>query len=137
MAQFFENFLSFYGSFFLLPSIFSKNFNFLSKIGEELSMFMKKLEILTFFTLLKTQKLSYFSLGFLRSLRNSQFFRQKCLSFFYAQFFRELSFLETSKKAWFKGLTALANKPPNMQIFAPSKFGTNPSTDLKVMAKKF
>ena len=38
---------------------------------------------------------------------------------------------------YFKGLTALANKPPNMQIFASSKFGINRSTDLKVMAKKF
>ena len=38
---------------------------------------------------------------------------------------------------YFKGLTALANKPPNMQIFAPSKFGINRSTDLKIMAKKF
>ena len=26
-----------------------------------------------------------------------------------------------------KVLTALANKPPNMQIFAPPKFGINPS----------
>ena len=32
-----------------------------------------------------------------------------------------------------KVLTALANKPPNMQIFAPSKFGINRSADLKVM----
>ena len=38
---------------------------------------------------------------------------------------------------YFKGLTALANKPPNMQIFAPSKFGINRSTGLKVMTKKF
>ena len=38
---------------------------------------------------------------------------------------------------YFKGLTALVNKPPNMQIFAPSKFEINRSTDLKVMAKKF
>jgi len=38
---------------------------------------------------------------------------------------------------YFKGLTALANKPPNLQIFAPSKFEINRSTDLKVMAKKF
>ena len=38
---------------------------------------------------------------------------------------------------YFRGLTALANKPPNMQIFIPSKFGVNRSTDLKVMAKKF
>ena len=36
-----------------------------------------------------------------------------------------------------KGLTALANKPPNMQIFAPSKFEINRSADIKVMAKKF
>ena len=36
-----------------------------------------------------------------------------------------------------KWLSALANKPPNMQIFAPSKFGINRSADLKVMAKKF
>jgi len=35
---------------------------------------------------------------------------------------------------YFKGLTALANKPPNMQIFAPSKFGI---TGLKVMSQKF
>ena len=35
-----------------------------------------------------------------------------------------------------EGLTALANKPPNMQIFAPSKFGINWSTGLKVMTKK-
>ena len=39
---------------------------------------------------------------------------------------------------YFKGLiSALVNKPPNMQIFAPSKFEINRSTDLKVMAKKF
>ena len=38
---------------------------------------------------------------------------------------------------YFKGLTALANKPPNMQIFAPSKFGINRSTGLKVMSQKF
>ena len=38
---------------------------------------------------------------------------------------------------YFKGLTALANKPPNMEIFAPSKFGINRSNDFKVMAKKF
>ena len=38
---------------------------------------------------------------------------------------------------YFKGLTALVNKLPNMQIFAPSKFEINWSTDLKVMAKKF
>ena len=37
---------------------------------------------------------------------------------------------------YFKGLTALANKPPNMQI-APSKFGINLSTGLKVMSQKF
>ena len=36
---------------------------------------------------------------------------------------------------YLKGLTALVNKPPNMQIFAPSKFEINRSTDLiKVMA---
>ena len=33
---------------------------------------------------------------------------------------------------YFKGLTALVNKPPNMQIFAPSKFGINRSTDLSI-----
>ena len=38
---------------------------------------------------------------------------------------------------YFKGLIALANKPPNMQIFAPSKFGINRSTGLKVMSQKF
>ena len=38
---------------------------------------------------------------------------------------------------YLKGLTALANKPPNMQIFAPSKFGINRSTGLKVMNQKF
>ena len=38
---------------------------------------------------------------------------------------------------YFKGIIALVNKPPNMQIFAPSKFEINRSTDLKVMAKKF
>ena len=37
---------------------------------------------------------------------------------------------------YFKGLTALANKPPNMQIFAPSKFGINRTTGSKVMTKK-
>ena len=36
-----------------------------------------------------------------------------------------------------KGITALANKPPTLQIFAPSKFGINWSTGLKVMAKNF
>ena len=35
-----------------------------------------------------------------------------------------------------KGITALANKPPTLQIFAPSKFGINRSTGSKVMAKK-
>ena len=38
---------------------------------------------------------------------------------------------------YFKGLTALVNKPPNMQIFASSKFGINQSTGLKVMIKNF
>jgi len=33
-------------------------------------------------------------------------------------------------------LTALANKPPNLQIFIHSKFRDNPSTGLKVIAKK-
>ena len=36
-----------------------------------------------------------------------------------------------------KSLTALANKPPTMQIFSHSKFGINRSTGLKVMTKKF
>ena len=36
-----------------------------------------------------------------------------------------------------KSLTALANKPPTMQIFPHSKFGINRSTGLKVMTKKF
>ena len=36
-----------------------------------------------------------------------------------------------------KDLTAFANKPPNTQIFAPSKFGINWAADLKVMPKKF
>ena len=36
-----------------------------------------------------------------------------------------------------KSLTALANKPPTMQIFPHSKFGINQSTGLKVMTKKF
>ena len=36
-----------------------------------------------------------------------------------------------------KSLTALANKPPTMQIFPHSKFGINMSTGLKVMTKKF
>ena len=43
-------------------------------------------------------KTELFFLGFLRSLRNSQFFWQKCLSFFYAQFFWELSFFENVEK---------------------------------------
>ena len=38
---------------------------------------------------------------------------------------------------YFKGLTALVNKPPNMQIFAPSKFGINGSTCLKVISQRF
>ena len=38
---------------------------------------------------------------------------------------------------WLKGLTALANKPSALQIFAPSKFGINRTTGSKVMAKKF
>ena len=37
---------------------------------------------------------------------------------------------------WLKGITALANKPPTMQIFTHSKFGINRSTGLKVIAKK-
>ena len=77
----------------MLPSIFSKNVNFLSKIGEKLSNFMKKLEKFNFFTLLKTRKLSYFHLGFLRSLRNSQFFRQKCLISFFGYFVPFMLFL--------------------------------------------
>ena len=36
-----------------------------------------------------------------------------------------------------KGITALANKPPTLQIFAPSKFGANWTTGSKVMAKMF
>ena len=36
-----------------------------------------------------------------------------------------------------KSLTALANKPPTMQIFPHSKFGINRSTGLKVVTKKF
>ena len=38
---------------------------------------------------------------------------------------------------WLKGITALANKPPALQIFAPSKFGIYQSTGLKVIAKNF
>ena len=64
MAQFFEKFLSFYGNFFMLPSIFSKNVNFLSKIIEKLSISTKKLENFNFFTLLKTRKQSIFPLFF-------------------------------------------------------------------------
>ena len=37
----------------------------------------------------------------------------------------------------FKGLTAPANKPPNLQIFAHSTFCVNRSTGLKFLAKKF
>ena len=36
-----------------------------------------------------------------------------------------------------KVITALANKPSTLQIFAPSKFGINRTTDSKVIAKKF
>ena len=35
-----------------------------------------------------------------------------------------------------QGITALANKPPTLQIFAPSEFGINRSTGSNVMAKK-
>ena len=35
-----------------------------------------------------------------------------------------------------KAVTALANKPSTLQIFAPSKFGINRTTGSKVMAKK-
>ena len=38
---------------------------------------------------------------------------------------------------WLKGSSALANKPPTMQIFPHSKFGINRTAGLKVMAKKF
>ena len=37
---------------------------------------------------------------------------------------------------WLKGLIALANKPPTMQIFPHSKFGNNRTAGLKVMAQK-
>ena len=37
---------------------------------------------------------------------------------------------------WIQNKTDLANKPRNMQIFPHSKFGTDRSTGLKVMAKK-
>ena len=35
-----------------------------------------------------------------------------------------------------KAITALANKPSTLQIFAPSKFGLNQTTGSKVMGKK-
>ena len=63
-----------------------------------------------------------------------------CLEYFQiSQVMTDLLTLAVNKVSGyhFKGLTALANKPPNTQVFAPSKFGINRSTGLKVMSQKF